>query len=397
MSDFGIHTVAAVPGNSLDIRDQWNNGIDEALRIGAEWIFFKEPEVEILPTAIEAARPALGVYDAVWGAMALRGDDGSLIIPKLCRFSCSDFVGACHMVLQWWAGRSHFVRTAVADKLRFDTSKGELWFIDYLVRIWQQYFCLKTQQAYVSGSGELPHTDATDRNYLLTHLEREPQFIKFDYAGQRISLPYTGRNPTLERTQLRGVFFEQQDLEGLIGKISPGAVIVDVGANTGNHSVFFDKVLKAGKIIPIEPNPVSIGFLKQTFAANEIVSIDASKLGVAVGESRQRLFLNTGRRGHLGTVSLGAEGETEVEVWPLDDLIDEPVDFLKIDVEYMEIDVLYGARNLFLRDRPMAFVEVQDENISAFLAILDDLSYRIECIFADLGYANYLIVPEEKS
>ena len=79
MSDFGIHTVAAGPGNSLDIRDQWNNGIDEALRIGAEWIFFKEPDVEILPTAFEMARPAFGAYDAVWGAMALRGDEGKLI------------------------------------------------------------------------------------------------------------------------------------------------------------------------------------------------------------------------------------------------------------------------------------------------------------------------------
>jgi len=396
MSAVGIHTVYADSGHNPDIPEVWNSGIDEALRIGAEWVFFQEPGVEVQPTAFEMARPALGAYDAVWGAIALPGDGGKLEVPKLCRYSCSDFVGACHMMLQWWAGRSHFVRTSVADKLRFDKSKGELWFVDYFVRIWQKCFCLKTQQAYISGTGELSETTEVEKDYLREILEREPQFINFVYADQQISLPYTGRNPTLERTQLRGVFFEQPDLEGLIGKINPGAVIVDVGANTGNHSVFFDKVLKGKKIIPIEPNPITVGFLKSTITANSMMSVDVSKLGVAVGECRQSLFLHFGRRGHLGTVRLAQEGEVEVEVWPLDDLIDEPVDFMKIDVEHMEIGVLNGARKLFLRDRPLALVEVQDENISAFLAILDDVSYRIDRIFADQGYANYLIKPVEK-
>jgi FkbM family methyltransferase len=397
MNKSEIFIVTTEGVDNRNISAAWNTGIDEAISIGADWILFLEPDTEVMPDALELVQPALLSYDAVWGAMAVPNTGGELEIPKVCRFSCSDFVGACHMVFQWWAGRSHFVRTTVANDLRFDPAMGEHCFADYFTRIWRQYRCLKTQQAFLSGPGPLPEVSPAGKTYLLDLLEREPQFISFEYAGRQIRLPYTGRNPTLERTQLRGVFFEQPDLEALTGYLQPGAVIVDVGANTGNHSVFFAHVLKAGKVIPIEPNPLSIAFLNHTIEANAITVMDTSKLGVAVGEHRSKLYLHSGRRGHLGTVRLAAEGETEVEVWPLDELISEPVDFLKIDVEFMEVEVLKGARELINRDRPLAMVEVQDENISAFLAFLKDMRYRVERIFADQGYANYLILPEGKN
>ena len=393
MLDQDIFVVSGAPQEGQDLCDLWNEGIEDALAFGAEWMFFQEPGVHLNPAAFAAVAPALTSYDAVWGAMDLSDDDGGQSIPKLATFTCDDLLGACHMALVWWVGRSHFVRTRVASMLRFSTDKGG--FADYFLRIWQTNKCLKTAQAFVCGDQQLPEWDTDERRIILDFLEANPQFITFNYAGHDIKLPYTGKNPTLERTQLRGVFFEQRDLEALVDVIRPGATIVDVGANTGNHTVFFAHVLKAGKVIPVEPNPQAVGFLKSTIAANGLNIVDTSKLGVGVGETRSTLFLYTGRRGHLGTVRLETDGDVAVEVWPLDDLIEEPVDFLKIDVENMEIDVLKGARKLLARDRPPALVEVQDDNIAAFLAILGELGYRIDRILADHGYANYLIAPEE--
>ena len=43
----------------------------------------------------------------------------------------------------------------------------------------------------------------------------------------------------------------------------------------------------------------------------------------------------------------------------LDDAVGEPVDFLKIDVEGMQEDVLLGATRL-LENRPVVWVEVRD-------------------------------------
>ena len=393
MLDQDIFVVSGAPQEGQDLYDLWNEGIEDALAFGADWMFFQEPGVNLNPTAFTAVAPALTSYDAVWGAMDLGDDVGGQSVPKLTTFTCDDLLGACHLALVWWVGRSHFVRTKVASVLRFSADQGG--FADYFLRNWQNNRCLKTAQAFVSGGRQLPEWNTEERRFITNFLETDPQFITFDYAGQDIKLPYTGKNPTLERTQLRGVFFEQRDLEALIDIVKPGAVIVDVGANTGNHTVFFAHVLKAAKIIPIEPNPQTVGYLKSTISANGLEVVDTSKLGVGVGETRSTLFLHTGRRGHLGTVRLDSEGDTAVDVWPLDDLIDEPVDFLKIDVEDMEVEVLKGARMLFTRDRPSALVEVQDDNIAAFLAILEELGYRIDRIFADHGYANYLIAPEE--
>ncbi len=384
-----IFIVSGEPENDISLAEFWNAGIDKAAEIGAEWIFFQEPGVDLKENALTIAAPALQAYDAVWGAMDV---DGS--VSKLSTFTCDDPVGAWHMALVWWVGRSHFVKTEVAAKLRFDATSGAAWFAEYLIRIWQSWKCLKTAQPYVRGTGHLTSWGDEEKRLLVEFLANNPQFISIEYGGHPIKFPYTGKNPTIERNQLRGVFFEQRDLEALKGIIEPGSVVVDVGANTGNHTVFFAAVLKAQKVIVIEPNPETARFLKTTVAANGLDQVDFSNLGIGAGEKNGKLYLKTGRRGHLGTATLELEGDVAVDVKPLDDMISERVDFVKIDVEGMEVDVLKGARNLFERDQPAAFVEVQDENSPAFLAILKELGYRIDRIFADHGYANYLIMPK---
>ena len=82
-----------------------------------------------------------------------------------------------------------------------------------------------------------------------------------------------------------------------------------------------------------------------------------------------------------------------IEVASLDDLIEGPVDFIKIDVEAMELDVLMGARTIVDRDRPIIFIEVRDDNIPQFLKLIETLGYRIDRIFPDQSYANYFISP----
>ena len=377
-----------------DPADMRNRAIASALGAGADWIFFLEDE-RMHPGAFHGLAPALETYDAIWGALWVDDGHGEMNIPKITRLACRDMPEFHHMALQWWVGRSHMVSARAARKTPFQMVNGGGWYADYMLRLWGYFNCLKTAQGLTINSA-LTSLGANDRERLLQDLDRERRFISFPCEGRQVRLPYTGRNPALEREQLRGMFYEQKDLNALRTYVKPGAVIVDVGANTGNHTVFFAAVLKVKTVIPIEPNPVSCGYLKDTVRANGLENVDLSRLGIGVGARAGMAQIETGRRGHLGTATLQTGGGT-IRVERLDRLITEKIDVLKIDVESMEIEALEGARDLIMRDRPLILIEVVDENIMSFLDMTQKLGYKTEKIFADYGYSNYLLIPGAKA
>src|SRR6185295_11356708 len=82
---------------------------------------------------------------------------------------------------------------------------------------------------------------------------------------------------------------------------------------------------------------------------------------VAVGEAAGNVRLDPGLNGVVTE-----HGALEVPVRRLDDLdelLDPPVDLLKIDVEGYEGPVLRGAEKLLARARPALFVEIHPELI----------------------------------
>ena len=157
--------------------------------------------------------------------------------------------------------------------------------------------------------------------------------------------------------------------------------------------MYFAVYLEPQRVIPIEPNPEAVSALKSAIRANGIDCVDPLGFEKAAGAAHGRATLKTQRRKQFGSVGLVADDGGGVEVAPLDDLIDGPVDFIKIDVEAMELDVLMGARTIVDRDRPFIFIEVRDDNIPQFLKLIETLGYRIDRVFPDQSYANYFISP----
>ncbi len=383
-----IHTIPAAW--NPDPAKMRNAAVAKALAGGADWIFFLE-DGQLCDGAFTQLAPAMQNHQVIWGAQWVIDGEGGKSIPKISRFTCHDRPDFFHMVLHWWVSRSHMISAAAARDTPFRNIAGGAWYGDYLLRLWQGFSCLKTAQG-ITIAAELAAPSDADNELLIKDLAITPRFISFPYCNRRIKLVYTGKNPAIERVQLRGVFYEQDDLNTLVQYVKPGAVIADIGANTGNHSIFFATVLAAKKIIALEPNPTSIFFLKEAIIANGLDNIDLSKLGIGIGAVETTARISTGRRGHLGSATLNT-GSGDVPVMPLDMLVEEKLDLLKIDVESMEIDVLIGAQNIIRRDRPVILVEVVDENITSLLDIIVRLGYKIEKIFADHGYSNYLLVP----
>ncbi|MDY6803706.1 MAG: FkbM family methyltransferase [Cyanobacteriota bacterium] len=231
--------------------------------------------------------------------------------------------------------------------------------------------------------------------------------IKFVYRDIPIKFEISGKNIGPALSHVTGNFYELKELETIDKHIRAKDVIVDVGSNAGNHLVYFAKILKAGKIIPIEFHPETIELLKRHIALNEIENADLSKLGCAVGKERGEFMLVehpandlcltevfVSDRHNNSYQDLG-DKNTKIEIIPLDELIDEKVDFLKIDVEGLEMDVLQGARNLFGKFRPDAMVEVKKANQKSFFNLLEKMGYRVVEEVKYWSYSNFYIQPVE--
>ncbi len=369
-------------------------GAGRARELDAEWICFLGPDETLSPEAFDLVSPAVQSYDAVWGGLGSASGKPDQWPVERSDFSCQDTVSFFHAALHWGIGRTHFVRTDVALQAISAVQATEAWYADYLVRLWSERVCLKSAQPFSSGKNELFGLNELEKTRLLDCLAESPIYISFDHKGKLAKLPYTGCNPTLERVQLRGVFHEAKDLAYVGSRVASGATIVDVGANTGNHLVYFALYMSPSRIIPIEPNPEATRALKGTIDANKIDGVDMSGIGKAAGAIHGRGSLKPQRRKQLGSVAMETDAGGEIDIMPLDDLIEERVDFIKIDVESMELDVLSGARGIVDRDRPLILIEVQDENLPGFLTVVEKFGYRVERIFPDQAYANYFLAPQ---
>jgi len=172
--------------------------------------------------------------------------------------------------------------------------------------------------------------------------------------------------------------------------LSPGDVVVDVGANIGTHAVPLSMVVgPAGQVHAFEPQRLTYQMLCANAALNGLTNIHARQCGLsdAPGEAHVPMPDLQGG-GNFGNFHLEGHRQGEpVPVVPLDSLPLPRVRLIKIDVEGMEIKALRGARKLIARDKPVIFVENNlPENSAALIGLLGELGYR--CWWHVAAYFN---------
>ncbi|WP_298234194.1 FkbM family methyltransferase [uncultured Azohydromonas sp.] len=177
----------------------------------------------------------------------------------------------------------------------------------------------------------------------------------------------------------RQAFYECAMLEDVGPRLPESALVLDVGANIGNHTVFFAKVLGL-KTVAVEPNPAALQLLRSNIALNGLedrVELHPIALGATSGIGRvlDDDPLNMGRARVAVSTDAGLAG---VPIRSLDEVVGERrVHLIKIDVEGMEIEVLRGARRTLAASRPMLLAEAATvENLQALDAELRPYGYR---------------------
>ena len=216
--------------------------------------------------------------------------------------------------------------------------------------------------------------------------------VEVRFATESLQFRLSGKTLTVDAAHACGHVEEEAELRALHALRPTFPVMVDIGGNVGNHAAVFHRVFRPGKLFVYEVNPRCLPILEGNLALNRVPGCEYEIRPRAVGAARGKLFLP--RHDDLNTgLQENTEGEGEsVDVVPLDDELTE-ADFLKIDVEGMELDVLKGAERLVSRARPWIYIEVQSYNRAAFEAWMLEHRYRAEKTFEHSAYDNVIAAP----
>ena len=176
--------------------------------------------------------------------------------------------------------------------------------------------------------------------------------------------------------------YEYQKRRAFEKNIGKNAIVYDIGANVGYFSLLAAVLTGSqGQVFAFEPLPRNVDFLKKHISINNLDNIQVIEAAVADHDGRATFAYGASTAmGHLGE-----GGELEVSLVSLDSLLKKgkifPPDFIKIDVEGAEFEVLQGARSLINQHRPTLFLDTHHrESHQKVIKFLSDKGYQFEIL-----------------
>lgn len=207
-------------------------------------------------------------------------------------------------------------------------------------------------------------------NLLPIDLSAEIDWVSTKHQDKEFFFAHFSGDYIPEKMAEKKQFYEWPFLNLLARLHQSGKIIVDGGANIGNHTIFFAGVIGA-QVIAFEPQPFNYEFLITNTYLNRLeskVDIRKTALGDKSGYISLVQAISNNHGSYTASTKLaGCEnGETQspaafdVEVSTLDEELDNyssSISIIKLDLEGMELDALQGARNVIAKSLPVIAVE----------------------------------------
>lgn len=190
-------------------------------------------------------------------------------------------------------------------------------------------------------------------------------------------------------------FYECELLQGMCALVKDkNGIALDIGANIGNHSLFFSKRFDA--VISFEPVPNNCLLLKANLFLNQIQNITLiekalsntnTKMGIDKGNSRNTN--NTISELHKKDEDAANQimvdvvvGDAELETLNLT----QKITLIKIDVEGHEPFVVAGLRKTISTHQPIVYWE----------AFSKDEAEKTKALLMEMGYSNFYHLTTKK-
>lgn len=146
--------------------------------------------------------------------------------------------------------------------------------------------------------------------------------------------------------------------------IVPNTITIDIGAHVGMHTITMSKAVKNGVVLAFEPQKKICRELEMNVLINECSNV--IPIHCALGDENRMAYLGAPVEGNEAARFISNYVNYEpVEMRTLDSFHLDHVSFIKIDTENFEQEVLKGAKETIMRNRPTMLIEIQGNNIKA--------------------------------
>ena len=183
-------------------------------------------------------------------------------------------------------------------------------------------------------------------------------------------------------------YYEKETNDVLFEYIKPGQIVIEAGANNGTETLLLSKLVGAnGKVFAFEPIEHIYHALQLNLSINHCSNVLTQQL--ALGERDEQLyfnvlpedFCNQGMASRYSDTSADAKvlvQQTSIDSWLAQNHV-STVDFIKMDIQGAEIELLNGAQQTIKTFQPVIFTEAADDFLSVkkLFETLSGLGYLI--------------------
>lgn len=170
-------------------------------------------------------------------------------------------------------------------------------------------------------------------------------------------------------------------------EVETGYIIVDIGAHIGVFSIFVAHQSADVRVISYEPHPYNFQLLRENVKLNDLSNIEPIPLAVNTKSGKGRLFINQIDLGH--SLVKTQDNYIEVDCVTLEEILSRigRCDFMKMDCEGAEYDILFTTPHEYLKKINKMSVECHDNydgyvrsdfNVYKLKNFLERLGFRVE-------------------
>jgi FkbM family methyltransferase len=253
----------------------------------------------------------------------------------------------------------------------------------------------------VSKGDRMIRIAARHRDYMWDVINSFDAFftpVEATHEGERSVVDYSVPKEHVLRPSGERFFFTSiaesvatVDLYAEMGRLQRGSVVIDGGAYCGASAVLMGKIVgDAGRVIAFEPDAENYAALERNVATHRATNVTTSPKGLWSRSGTVEFQSD----GNMGSSILEASGRAasrvaSIPVTSLEDVVRDykldRLDFVKLDIEGAEVQVLEASVDVLRRFRPRVIIE-------AHLVNGELTTQRLCEIFASCGYKSHLLL-----